>query len=245
MKTKSLYLRPFVNRFAILFVGRTGSTYLQELLDSHPNIRCLGEALPELKDRGATSQLQWVEWALTPPLIGPYRALGFKTKLSDVLDHKGFGQTLKRNQVKIIHLQRRNRIKAAVSYFNVRRVWEKTGEWGLYDEKDRPDLVYIDPLEFDQALKRREEYERVLGDFVNQIDLPLISMDYDDLLLQRDKALLMIYDYLRVKPKPVFTNAKKITTDNLRNAFLNYDELRSHYVGTPYESMFDETLNHR
>jgi LPS sulfotransferase NodH len=242
MEIKPLYLRPNVTRFVILFVGRTGSTYLQELLDSHPNIRCLSEAMPDLKDKGESTQLKWVEWALTPPLIGQYRAVGFKTKLSDVLDHGGFGQTLKRNQVKIIHLQRRNRIKAAVSYFNVRRVWEKTGEWGLYDEKDRPGLVYIDPTEFDQALKRREEYERVLGNFINQIDLPLLSMDYDDLLLHRDKVLQTIFGYLWVKPKPVFTNAKKITTDNLRNAFLNFDELRSRYVGTPYESMFDEVL---
>ena len=35
---------------------------------------------------------------------------------------------------------------------------------------------------------------------------------------------------------------RKNTNDDLREAVSNFDELRSHYIGTPYEQMFDEVL---
>ena len=35
---------------------------------------------------------------------------------------------------------------------------------------------------------------------------------------------------------------RKNINDDLREAVSNFDELRSHYVGTPYEQMFDEVL---
>ncbi len=34
----------------------------------------------------------------------------------------------------------------------------------------------------------------------------------------------------------------KNTSDDLRKVIMNFDELRSHYIGTPFELMFDEVL---
>jgi hypothetical protein len=34
----------------------------------------------------------------------------------------------------------------------------------------------------------------------------------------------------------------KITSDDLRAAIVNFDQLRANYVGTQYEPMFDEVL---
>jgi hypothetical protein len=41
---------------------------------------------------------------------------------------------------------------------------------------------------------------------------------------------------------PLESRTLKHTNDDLRQVILNFDELRSDYVGTPYECMFDEVL---
>ncbi len=237
---KHLYFRSKVTRFVILFVGRTGSTYLQQLLDSHPNIRCLPEALEGIKD--SDRQFEKINGAWSPPILGQYGAMGFKTKLVDVVDPEGFADLLVRNHVSIIHLQRRNRIKAAVSYHNAQRLWEKTGKWNVYNEKDREGKLYINPVEFNQSLQRREENENNLSEFIRQLDLPTLSIDYSDLLLNLDRMLRTIFEFLKVENKPLLSKVKKATSDDLRKNLENFEELRSQYIGTPYEWMFDEVL---
>jgi hypothetical protein len=41
---------------------------------------------------------------------------------------------------------------------------------------------------------------------------------------------------------PLKATVLKITDDNLRNAIINNDELKAMYIGTQYESMFDEIV---
>jgi hypothetical protein len=43
--------------------------------------------------------------------------------------------------------------------------------------------------------------------------------------------------FRRVEPA-----TRKITSDDLHAAIVNFDDLRSRYAGTPYEAMFDEVL---
>jgi LPS sulfotransferase NodH len=237
---KPLYFRHQVSRFVILFVGRTGSTYLQQLLNSHSNIRCLPEALEDIKDRDG--QLAMINRSWSPPIIGKYGAVGFKTKLVDVLDPEEFADLLVKNHVRIIHLQRRNRVKAAVSYHNAQRLWKKTGQWNVYNEKDRVGKLYINPIEFKQSLQRREENENNLSEFIRLLDLPTLSIDYSDLLLKIDQTLQRIFEFILIENKPLLSKVKKATSDDLKKTLENFDELRSQYIGTSYEWMFDEVL---
>jgi LPS sulfotransferase NodH len=237
-----LNIRFRANKFVILFVGRTGSTYLQEMLDSHPQIRALGEGLAELKNNGAHQQLKWVEWALTPPILGRYRAVGFKTKLVDILDPQGFALILKKQRVKIIHMQRRNRIKSVISYFNAKRLWEHTEQWNLYSGYDRLPAFSINLEKFNEALINREKVEIELNEFVKMLSLPVLPIFYEDLLTQKNNVLSNINSFLGVETKQVISQTKKATSDNLKAAVENFNELRSHFIGTSYESMFDEVL---
>jgi LPS sulfotransferase NodH len=227
--------------FVLLFQGRTGSTYLTEALSSHPEINVLGEKFHNRSNRPGV-QLQAMREFLTSPPFGNYRAKGFKTKLHDVGDPEGFAELLKKRSVYIIHFGRRNRVKHAVSWINAWRLYNVNGDWNLYKASERPAALTIDPAEFRTMLERIEERNRLLRDYVMSLELPTLSLYYEDLLVDERNTIDLVLSFLGVPSQPVGGKAIKNTSDNLRQVIKNFDELRSLYTGTPYETMFDEVI---
>jgi hypothetical protein len=217
-----------------------GSTYLTSLLNSHPGIHGLQEELAGIK--GADKQLAWSRSYLTPPFIGRYKAIGFTVKLIQLADSGSFARLLQEMNCRIIHLSRRNRVKAVVSHINGKRLKDATGKWGLFKEEDRPSAFEIDPVEFDKVLHHREQMDRELESYVDGMQLPKLFVCYEDLLLNRDAFLNRIFSFLEVKPLKVEGATLKITSDDLHDVLLNFNELKARYAGTMYEKMFDEIL---
>ena len=244
MTRRSIFFRNQVNPFVILFVERAGSTYLITTINSHPEIVAVTEKFDALRQmgKGAQDQLEWAEKFLTPPLIGRNQAIGFKTKLVDVLDRDGFAELLHRYQCRIIQLQRRNSIKAVVSTINARRQWENSGNWNLLNESDRLSAFTVDLDEFSNLLQQREAWDQDVEHYVQRLQLPTLRLFYEDLLEDQDVFIQRAFSFLEVKPQPVQGKTLKNTRDNLREVVLNFDELRAKYVNTPYEPMFDEVL---
>jgi hypothetical protein len=158
------------------------------------------------------------------------------------LDIDGFTSLLYENQCHIIELTRYNRIKGVISYLNGRRLAEVTGMWGLFDEANRPPPFSIDPDEFGEVLKRREKGDNDLKGYVSSLSLPQISLCYEDLLRDRDAVMNKIFSFLHIPSKQVKGKSFKITSDNLREIVVNFDELRAQYEGTEYAAMFDEII---
>jgi len=242
MVDRSLYLRKEITRYVLFLVGRVGSTYLTSLLDSHSRIEALGEALRDLEDEGAEVQLRWATEFLSPPLVSRKAARGFNVKLVHLADLDAFSELLHEQECKIIHLQRRNRVKAVVSRLNGRRLHKRTGMWGLFEESDRPGAFHVDPEEFNEFLKHREQVDKELEDYVDNLGLPTLELFYEDLLTDENAFLNDVFAFLNVPSKQVEGRTLKITSDDLREVILNFDEIRGNYVGTKYEAMFDEVL---
>jgi LPS sulfotransferase NodH len=237
------YLRSQVSRFVIMFQGRSGSTLLTTALDSHPRIRAAGETLAELKDHGAEAQLQMTRELLTPPLIGRHAVVGFKAKLMDVLDPEGFAKSLKEMRPSIILSLRRNSVKLVVSWINSERLHRKEGKWQSYTEEDRPSVPFIIAVDdFQCRLKTLEGLRWSLESYVSKLGLPTLSLYYEDLLTDEQKTFEQVFSFLGVKPEAVRPRCIKTTSDDLREVIKNFEDLRSHYRGTPYEEMFDEVL---
>jgi len=238
------YLRHQVTPYVILFVERDGSTYLTSILQAHPAIAARYEtfAVLEQQDASAREQLRWAREFLTPPLVGRKAASGFKTKLVDVLDQNGFAQLLQEKQVKIIHMQRMNRIKAVVSRINAFRLHEATGKWNLYDESERRPPMEIDVEEFHTLVKEREDAEEELEAYVRGLQLPTMRVRYEDLQLDKDGVVRDVLAFLEVPHMTLKGRSKKHTKDNLREVIINFDELRASFAGTGYVEMFDEVL---
>jgi LPS sulfotransferase NodH len=233
-----------VTPFVILFVERAGSTFLITALKSHPEILALTEKLVAMRQEGKTGaeQLEWVRSFLTPPFVGSHRVIGFKTKLVDVLDPHGFADLLRERGCKIIQLQRRNSIKAVVSTLNARRQWEVSGNWNLRSESTRLKAFSVDFDEFDALLHEREQLDHDLQEYVQRLQLPTLVLHYEDLLLDEEAFVGRTLDFLNGSKRRLPGATLKNTGDDLRQAILNFDELRKRYVGTRYESMFDEVL---
>lgn len=238
------YFRSQVTTYVILFIERDGSTYLTSLLNSHPDIEAIYERFAVLQQKGASAseQISWAKEFFTPPIIGKAKARGFKTKLVDVLDLDGFSALLQQKQVKIIQMRRRNRIKAVISRINARRLYETTGNWNLYDKKDRMPPMDIDLDIFNQYLKEREDTDNELQEYVEKLQLPTMRIVYEDLLVVKEQTLEQVFAFLNIPNKPVQEKTIKHTSDDLRDVVLNFDQLRAQYVDTPYAIMFDEVL---
>lgn len=238
------FLRNQVTRYVILFIERDGSTYLTSLLVSHPDVEAIYERFSVMVQRGTTpsEQLDWANNFLSPPLISKSKARGFKTKLVDVLDKDGFKNLLIRKDVKIIQMQRRNRIKAVISRINARRLFEATGNWNLYDKDKRMPPMQVDLTQFHQFLTEREEADEELQKFIDVLQLPTLKIVYEDLLVDKELTLKKTFDFLNIPTKPVNEKTLKHTSDDLRDVIQNFDELRDRYAGTIYEPMFDEVL---
>lgn len=240
----SRYLRSQVTRFIVLFVERAGSTYVMSCLDSHPEVHALREQFAVLRQQGedADGQLQWAWEFWTPPLIGEHAAIGFKTKLVDVLDREGFAALLHDKQVKVIRLNRRNAVKGVISTINARRLHEVSGNWNLLKEADRMSPFAVDLDEFQRLLQAREDWDSELEAFVGGLQLPTLPLYYEELLEDEGAFLSKVFAFLNVPERPVQGKTLKHTADDLRQAITNFDELRARYAGTRYEAMFDEVL---
>lgn len=239
-----LFLRSQVGSFVTLFVERSGSTYLSTSLNAHPDVLSLREPLSDMKQRGCDGieQLTWVREFLAPPLISRSRARGFKTKLIDIMEPEGFADLLRQNDCRIIQLQRRNTVKAAISTINARRLWEASGNWNLLNEEDRLSSFVIDEAELDHLLEERERWDADLERYVETLGLPTLQLFYEDLLLDEEEFISRVFDFIGVDTRPVRGRTIKNTSDKLSEVIKNIDDLRSRYAGTKYRPMFDEVL---
>lgn len=238
------FLRPQVSPFIILFVERDGSTYLTSLLISHPRVKAVYERFAVMRQKGLSGedQLAWAREFWAPPLIGKFGAIGFKTKLVDVLDVNGLAELMAELRVTTIQMRRNNTVKAVVSRMNARRLHEESGKWNLYREKDRMPPMKIDLDEFDRQLQERKQAESDLARFVDRLALPTLDVSYESLLVDRDATLLRVFEAIGVPPHSVSSKTIKHTSDDLRDAILNFDELQARYAGTAYHAMFDEVI---
>lgn len=241
---RPFFLRQEVTPFVILFIERDGSTYMTSMLASHPAIEMVYErfSVMVLRGDGAAEQLAWARDYFTPPLIGRHAAMGFKTKLVDILDPDGFAALLHEKGCRIIRMQRRNTVKAVISRINARRLYEATGKWNLYDKADRMPAMTVEPAEFLQYLGEREEAEQALDAYVQRLQLPTLTISYEELLVDRDGVLATVFSFLGVEPHAVAEKTMKHTRDDLREVVMNFDELRQSVADTPYAAMFDEVL---
>jgi hypothetical protein len=228
-------------RFVILFQGRSGSTYLTEALDSHPQVRCEVERLVPLRGQGSAAQLEWVDRYFHSSCNGA-AAVGFKTKLEDIVEPIAFADLLCQLQADLILLSRNNVVKMVVSWFNCERLFGSTGHWNLYPPGETLSPLELDAEKFDRRLRLVMQGKSRLADYVGQLPLRQLSLCYEDLLIDPHGVLAKTCQWLGVSALGLRGQCLKATNDDLRKAILNFDELYAKYIGTDFQPMLDEVL---
>jgi LPS sulfotransferase NodH len=222
-------------RFVILFPGRTGSSFLVSCLHSHPSVIVEGERLVR---RSARRQQRWLRRLYDTRREPSVVAVGFKTKLKDVWSLDAFAALLRERGVRVIALRRRDVVRLAVSTINARRVLERTGRWNQHAGSLALPPLQVAPADLERMIEnciaRQNELERYVAD----LGLRTLQLDYDDLLLDRDRWLGQVTAFLDLAPQPLHSDVVKATDDDLRRALANYDEIAAHFRGGPHASAF-------
>lgn len=229
-------------RFITLFTARTGSTWLMDALHRHPWVTALSEELGASKQLTADAQREWLDDFYGRR--GARRlAVGFKAKLWYLHDREHLRDTIRRRSVRVVHLTRRNTLRAAVSGIRSHERHAVSGKWNARREDAPLPPSVIDLAELDRKIDLVERTRDELAAFVATLEAPTIGIVYEDLVADRAAQLRRLASFLRT---PLFasiagrTRFAKNTPADWDHAVANMDELRAHVAGSAYEPMIDQ-----
>jgi LPS sulfotransferase NodH len=226
-------------RFIVLSRDRTGSNMLVQMLNSHPNIAADYEIFGKLHGKSEQNILD-KSFTKQPFYI---KAKGFKIFYYHPQD--GDPETVwsllqPMKDLYVVHLKRRNMLRTLVSS----RVAYTTGVYGVRSEKE--DAEYrkkLKPIIYD-AENLREHFQQTRAWEKSGEEMfrnhPMISVDYEDLVSQRDQTFQKVTDFLGVDYRRPKTDFKKQITQKLQDVLENYGQLKTEFIRTEWEWFFDE-----
>ena len=241
-----------VTRFCIVTTGRTGSTRLRLLLDSHPRIVChgelFGENLTTLAAAGSELHSQLIAERTADPAAFMVRrafaatdvdAVGFKILYGQLLTRwPGLLEALRADRdVRIVHLVRRNAIKRFLSAYFVGTVTHKH----LCRHDETPPAVAPVTIPVAALLADLEKAGRdaaLLRDVFR--DHPCHEVVYEESLDDNGPAMQEVQAFLGVPPARLSVPIRKILPDDPRQLIANFDEVAAAVRGTPFETMLTE-----
>jgi LPS sulfotransferase NodH len=240
-------------RFVITCAGRTGSTFLRMLLNSHPEIRCHGEVFtpdrivgfvpggqscPPPEKLTELRQLNVVEFFHDYVLrAGLCKAVGAKIKYSELempqWQHV-FREIRGDSDIRIIHLIRENRLKRYVSeciaaMTNVRLARR-------LDEIPPPVRLRLSPQACLQNIRSIEQLEERFRNLFRQHRV--FEMTYEQMIDRASGQIEAVQRFLGVEPMPLDSVTLKLNSDNLEDLIENYREIEEAFRATAYERYF-------
>lgn len=251
-------LMPAKGFFVIIFEGRTGSSYTITALNKHPGILCYPEIMANFDHEQQKAMWEALTRGESIATINPYAeyhlynwgtriqkgnfvVVGFKTKIQDVCSVSVFYDLIQKHQFKLIYLKRQNLLKAAVSWINARRLNEQVqGHWNATNKMQVQGPLHVDLDELIVELRRRIRFERWHVDFFEAYDGDKRIFYYEDLLANEKDFFVNMQDFLGVGRRSLKGHFVKNTPDQLRDAVVNYTEVRDLCVGTYFERFLHE-----
>jgi hypothetical protein len=232
------------------------------LLRSHPKICSHGEVFTPSKIRGITGtylqksreQPGFLELLLRERDRDPVRFLykivldlqgknvaGFKLKHGQLVlpEYKPLREAIASDlDFRIIHLKRENLLRRFLSHYIVNRVTYATM---AVEGQTVPEVppVRLDPYEcqrdFETTQRQEAEFRELFARHRS------FSLSYEEMVARNPARMAALLDFLGVSPRELTTPTKKLGNDDLRRAIANFDELRSHFAGSPFSKFFEDT----
>jgi hypothetical protein len=216
-------------RFAIVFIGRDGSSFLKGLLNSHPDARCDGEILAYPYDPPAHGS---VEQFLTAHLhADEHRVIGFKLAYTHSAKYPETWDIFRRHGYRLIHLRRQNRVDQFISMM----LAETNNQWlsdqgGYRITKFRAELWRADNC-FQRWSEMEAEQCQAMRAFA------VLGLTYED-LVKPAAGVLPVLEFLGLTDVPLQSPFTKQRCGSQSDAIENYTELKSHFAGTQWENHF-------
>lgn len=219
-----------MTRFAIVSMGRTGSTLLVGLLNSHPEIECRGE----LFGPGA----QYSEFSgLTPKEFLEHHAFesdlpikGFKMPFDWILKHPGIFEDFRQLGYRIVRLNRANVLAHLVSI----KLAQLNNNWNSRNPYT-VEKATVKPSELWEFLGSRNVTNAVLDHF--SAPLETARFDYETILTPESQQRLL--SFLGARPHPLAPDTIKQRRKPLAATIEGFAELRQCLSGTSLAQFMD------
>jgi LPS sulfotransferase NodH len=243
-----------VTNFVVLSTQRSGSTWVVDMLESHPRV----VAYSELFMHGGEGKPKWggekdlPYWqtysrgksrVTKPYLLWKYLGEAFRERPGiDAVGFKLMYSQLSRisrplmpalwlKRVRIIHLIRRNALDVVLS----KEAGAARG--GRLHARDGNDVEQVRlNLDTDSLLRRMTLHERgIAGARVRfkKVGLPYTEVVYEDLAAD-ENGFADLFEFLGVQPAPVESSLKKLNPTSHEELIENYSEVRDALQGTEY-----------
>jgi LPS sulfotransferase NodH len=247
-----------MTRAIILTSQRSGSTLLVSSLQSHPELLCRGELLiagmgmptPRMLENSRHAfkvvRFFWTgAWHSTRTMRRFYAVSGPRTHVFKAMyNHLAAPWTrdwlVRQNDIRVIHLQRRNLLKQYVSYLLMGRRRDKRGWLPNTTEPVAPVRIRVSPDKAIRYFRRMQDTYPRFADLFREHDvLPLVYEDMVDAEQIATGTAEQLCDFLQVSRRPLKTPYVKINPDGLRDIVTNYDELSAALRRTQFADFLD------
>jgi hypothetical protein len=237
--------------FAVVGTQRTGTTVIRTLLDSHPEVRCIGEAflmswpgetgyaaflrknfarrIRHFVDRRALTG-EYLDRLFAAPRV---RASGFKLMHSQFRRFPSVVTELRERGGRAIHIVRGNVLKTLIS-----REVARANKLYHTEKQVRLQRIRLNPRTLLRRLDRIDGENRAWTRLLRGI--PHHRTLYE--AFQRDNAgeLQKLLRFLGVDPTPDLTSPfVKMSPDRMADIVENYDVVKRRLRGTAYERCLD------
>jgi len=246
-----------VTRFIVLSTQRSGSTWVVDMLNSHPRVLAYselfmhgGEGTPRWgreqdlpywqtfiadKGGGRAARTFWLwryldrAYARRPGID----AIGFKLMYSQLTPvARPLVPALWLRRVRIIHLTRRNALDVVLSKeAGAARQGVLHARSGEAVEAVRVRLRTEDLLERMAAHEREVDSARTS---FRRIGLPYQEVAYEDLVRDEERGFESLFRFLGVEPKTVSSSLQKVNPTSHEELIENYGEVRDALEGTRF-----------
>lgn len=226
----SMRAEPGGSRFLIFAQGRTGSTVLVQLLDSHPRIVCDGEIFSPSQYGRVRNTDRHLRGSISMAATAGNH-YGFKVKPYELTHHgvdmRAFLERRAADGWAIIHLMRSNFIRHALSSSMREQRGRAHMDRGSAAAAAEIARVYrIDPRHIVHSARGRRtlllEECRALADIEHH------EVKYERDLVDADTqqgTADAIFQYLGLPSSPISTRLARLNPDDLSTKIANYDEL--------------------
>lgn len=240
--------------FVVLSFARTGSNFLIEMLNFHPNLKCHGElfAPKGIYYRGNYRWLNkrsdfWTKLRDWFPLCS-LRFFQFSLLSSRVVGFKLFDEhsqwvrqfVLSREETKKILLLRRNFLRAEISL----QIAKKTDAWVQFSNNQEREKIVFDVVGFWEHLGSVRKFEEEVEEFLKSTGQSYVKLFYEDINgADLGKKMMEIVRFLGLdvyefQEKQV--RLRKQNPHSIRELVTNYEEIEASLVGTECEWMLDD-----
>ena len=215
--------------FAIAYVGRSGSSYLESLLDSHPDAQCKGEIFWSSDLTSGHKNLRDIVIDEVHSTVKP--ASGFKYGNLHIIKYPYARDILKEFGYRIVWLTRKNRIDQYISMqlAKLNNCWRS--DYGNIDVASfRANIA-----DMDRYIRKFEIHDQIISQFADTFQMKKVY--YEDLVAP--EGYLSTLDFLELERTQLRSRFKKQRNGSQKDILVNFEEVAAHYAHTPHCKYLD------